>query len=326
MTRGYPRLLGDIGGTHARWAWQEGAGTPLTNVQVVPCDASASLYASAESYLTSRASSRNERPKSVGIGIATAVNGDEVRMTNHPWAFSISKLKASLGVERCLVINDFTALALSLPTLDRSELDQIGAGVPLPGAPIALLGPGTGLGVSGLVPSGAGHWSAISGEGGHVTLAPADDEEFALLASLRAHQGHVSAEDVLSGPGLLNLYRAVCDTRGMAPRALLPQDITNAANAGSDPACRDTVSFFSSFLGSVAGNLALTLGARGGLYIGGGVVPGMGAAFDSALFRKRFESKGRFRGYLEAIPSWVITAKTPALTGVSIALDEWAAC
>jgi glucokinase len=320
MTRAYPRLLGDIGGTHARWAWQENAGAPLSDVQVVACDASASLYASAEAYL----SRHNVRPNCVGIGIATAVTGDEVRMTNHPWAFSISTLKASLGVERCLVINDFTALALSLPTLDKSELESIGAGVQLPGAPIALLGPGTGLGVSGLVPGGAGHWSAISGEGGHVTLAPADDEESALLAHLRARQGHVSAEDVLSGPGLLNLYRAVCETRGLTPRALLPQDITSAANAGSDPACRDTVSFFSSFLGGVAGNLALTLGARGGLYIGGGVVPGMGSAFDAALFRRRFESKGRFRGYLEAIPSWIITAKTPALIGVSIALDEWA--
>jgi len=319
MTEGYPRLLGDIGGTNARWAWQESAGMPVQDISVVPCEASPSLYDSAAAYLASRG---GKRPKYAGIGIATTVDGDEVSMTNHSWLFSIAKLKQALGLERCLVINDFTALAISLPTLGPRDLSAIGGGKAVSGAPVALLGPGTGLGVSGLLPGPGAHWSALSGEGGHVTLAPADDMEAALLAFLRAHLGHVSAESVLSGPGLVNLYRAVCALDRTAPRDLDPSGVTNAAIAGTDPLCVQTVEFFASFLGNVAGNLALTLGARGGLYIGGGIVPRLGSAFDASVFRKRFEEKGRFAEYLRAIPTWVITAAAPALVGVSLALDD----
>lgn len=319
MAEGYPRLLGDIGGTNARWAWQESAGAPLQDISVVPCGANASLYDSAANYL---ARHKGARPKCAGIGIATTVNGDEVRMTNYSWSFSIAKLKQSLGLERCLVINDFTALAMSLPTLGSGDLNAIGGGRAVNGTPVALLGPGTGLGVSGLLPRSGGQWSALSGEGGHATLAPADDREAALVAILRARLGHVSAESVLSGPGLLNLYRAVADLEGQSARDLQPSDVTDAAIAGTDPLCVQTVHLFASFLGNVAGNLALTLGSRGGLYVGGGIVPRLGSAFDASTFRKRFEEKGRFREYMQAIPTWVITAETPALVGASLALDE----
>ncbi len=318
MNQGYPRLLGDIGGTNARWAWQESAGACLQDISVMPCQASASLYDSAANYLQTK---RHGRPQCVAIGIATAVTGDVVRMTNNTWTFSIAELKQALGVQRCLVINDFTALAMSLPALAQSDLRAVGAGVAVVGAPIALLGPGTGLGVSGLVQTGSGQYSALSGEGGHVTVAPTDDRESALLALLRARFDHVSAERVLSGPGLVDLYRAVCDLDGRVAQSFSPADVTDAALAGSDRECVMTADLFTSFLGNVAGNLALTLGARGGLYIGGGIVPQLGDAFNAALFRKRFEEKGRFKDYLSTIPTWIITASTPALIGASRALD-----
>jgi len=189
--------------------------------------------------------------------------------------------------------------------------------------PLALIGPGTGLGISGLLPI-AGGWP-ISSEGGHATLAPADDEEATLIAVLRRRFGHVSAERALSGQGLVNLYEAVCALDGRAARKLESADVTRAALDASDVQCVRAVRLFSGLLGNVAGNLALTLCARGGLYIGGGIVPRLGAAFDDAHFRARFEHKGRFASYLQAIPAWVITASTPALLGADRALSRWPA-
>lgn len=318
MSQGYPRLLGDVGGTNARWAWQLHADGPLQHISVLPCGASASLYDSATSYLSHHGL---PKPKAASIGIATAVTGDHVQFTNNDWSFSIAKLKSALDVERCLVINDFTALALSLPALGDDDLRAIGTGTAVADTPIALIGPGTGLGVSGLMPAGAGNWSPISGEGGHVTLAPTDDFESALLTCLRKRFEHASAERVLSGQGLVNLYLAVCEVNGNQPQDLQPQDVTRAAIAGVDAACSQTAKLFSSFLGNVAGNLALTLGTRGGVYVGGGIVPQMGKSFDAAVFRQKFEDKGRFAEYLRPIPTWLITAATPALVGASRALD-----
>ena len=321
MDHGFPRLLGDVGGTHARWAWQADLASPLQDISVVRCNANASLYESASQYLARRGIGPI---RAAGIGIATAVSGDEVRMTNHRWTFSIRDLQRRLGVERCLVINDFTALALSLPALGPADLLAIGdrdGRVAASGTVFGLLGPGTGLGVSGLMSLAGGAWSALSGEGGHVTLAAADEREAAVLALLRARFGHVSAERALSGPGLVNLYDALCRLDGALPVPLQPTDVSTAALNGSDAHCVQAVSLFASLLGNVAGNLALTLGARGGIYLGGGVVPRLGPAFDAALFRRRFEDKGRFAPYLAAVPTWLITAATPALTGVARALD-----
>lgn len=318
MSEGYPRLLGDIGGTNARWAWLPAPGAPLQDVRVRPCADSASIDASAQDYMTATG---HAHPRWACIGIATAITGDEVRMTNHHWAFSIRALQQALGLSRCLVINDFTALAMSLPALGSADLQRLGGGAPVAGAPVALLGAGTGLGVSGLLPDGSGGWSALAGEGGHVTLAPMDDFESGVLAVLRRRHGHVSAERVLSGPGLVNLYEALCEADGRTPAALEPADVTARAVDGSDATCVAAVRLFASFLGNVAGNLALTLGARGGVYVGGGIVPRLGGAFDRALFRQRFEAKGRFARYLEGVPAWLITADTPALLGAARALD-----
>ena len=318
MSTGFPRLLGDIGGTNARWAWHAAAGVAIQDVSVRPCTANASLYESAAAYLADKG---HAQPAWVGIGIATPVTADRVQMTNNNWAFSIAALKRSLGAERCLVINDFTALAMSLTALAPGDLRAFGTGRAVAGAPMALLGPGTGLGVSGLLPQGDGRWSALSGEGGHVTLAATDEHEAAILAVLRQRFGHVSAERVLSGAGLVNLYGALCAVHGVAAPELSPSGVTDAALDGTDALCVQAVQRFTAFLGNAAGNLALTLGARGGVYIGGGIVPRLGEHFDAALFRQHFESKGRFADYLKAMPTSVITAAAPALIGASNALD-----
>jgi glucokinase len=318
MNNGFPRLLGDIGGTNARWAWHAAPGAPLQDVVVKPCADHATLAASAADYLASRGGTQ---PASASIGIATAITGDDVRMTNHLWQFSIAGLKRELGVERCLVINDFTALAMSLTALSADDLRQVGSGAPVAGMPVALLGPGTGLGVSGLLPSAGGGWSALSGEGGHVTLAAADSLESEVLTFLRSRHGHVSAERVLSGAGLVNLVEALAALEGESVPEMQPADVSRAAVQRTDARCVKAASLFASFLGNVAGNLALTLGARGGVYVGGGIVPKLGAAFDTALFRRRFEEKGRFATYLQPVPTWVIVASTPALIGATRALD-----
>ena len=317
----YPRLVGDIGGTNARFAWIAKEGAPLDNIDSLPAADYPSLLDAMRAYL-----GRHERksPRWCAIGIANPVVGDRVQMTNHDWSFSISEMQRQLGLSRFLVVNDFTALALSLPVLQPADLRAVGGGKAVPGAPLALLGAGTGLGVSGLLPAGGGHRAIpINGEGGHVTLAAADEREEQVVAVLRRRYGHASAERALSGPGIVNLYQALCQLAGEPLAQLEAAQITARAADGSDPRSVEAMALFFSFLGTVAGNLALSLGSLGGLFIGGGIVPRLGAAIDRSRFRERFESKGRFRAYLEAIPTYVVQAKiSPALTGAARALEE----
>lgn len=317
----YPRLLGDVGGTNARFAWKAGAALPIEEVRTYPCNDHPSLLAALRHYLKELG---KPVPAACSIGIATPLVGDEVKMTNHHWSFSISTLERELGVRRLLVINDFTALALSLPSLPPSEVFQVGGGEPKPGAPVALLGPGTGLGVSGLLPApkGAG-LVPITGEGGHVTLSPTTDREEAVVRELRQRFGHASAERALSGPGLVNLYQALCRLDGVDERVKTAAEISDAAMTGSNMQAIEALAMFLSLLGTVAGNLALSLGALGGVYVGGGIVPRLGERVVRSGFRAAFEQKGRYRDYLAPIPVYVITAKqSPALAGASRGLDE----
>lgn len=318
MAQAFPRLLGDIGGTNARWAWQQGAGSGLSHASTYPCAQFESVQAVIEHYLHDQ---RLPRPARVAFGIATPITGDVVTMTNHHWSFSVVALQAALCVERCLVINDFEAIAAALPTLTAADSRRVGGGLAVPGAPVAVLGPGTGLGVAGLVQGAAGRPIGIAGEGGHVTLAAANAREASVLAHLQERYGHASAERAISGPGLVNLYDAVCALDARPAVTLPPAEVVARALAGSDAACVEALQLFGGFLGSVAGNLALTLGARGGIFLGGGIVPRLGTAFDALPFRARFEDKGRFRAYLERIPTSVITAPAPALYGAANALD-----
>jgi glucokinase len=313
----FPRLLCDIGGTNARIAWQSYAGAPHAIVRTFLCRDHSSLSEVISYFLEAEGLAV---PPACAIGIATPVIGDFVKMTNNDWSFSIAALKAQFGFARLVVINDFTALALALPALGPGDLCSVGSGAAIEGAPKALLGAGTGLGVSGLIQDAGGRWVPIAGEGGHVTLAAHDDQEAAIIAYLRAKFGHVSAERVLSGPGLVNLHEALAGLSGLVQARLQPADVL--ANAAQDALCAQAVALFCAFLGSTAGDLALTLGARGGVYIGGGIAPRILPQLQASRFRERFEAKGRFQSYLAAIPTAVVvTAQSPALLGVSRALD-----
>jgi glucokinase len=318
--RPFPRLLADVGGTNARFAWQASAGAPITDVRVLPCADHPTLQAAMHAYL---AGLNQGRPLAAAIAIANPITGDEVRMTNHHWVFSQSAVKAEFGLQNLQLLNDFTALALALPALPADELRQVGGGAAVPEAPIALLGAGTGLGVSGLLPDRRGGWLPINGEGGHVTLPAVSARERLVMDGLIQRYGRASAERLLCGQGLVDACAILCAADGVSGQAPgNAAEVTEAALSGRLPQAVETLDQFCALLGSVAGNLALTLGARGGVYIGGGIVPRLGDRFAQSPFRARFEAKGRFSAYLQAIPVWVITsAQSPALTGAARALD-----
>jgi glucokinase len=310
------RLLADIGGTNIRFALLPEAATGPEREMTLRCAEFEGLEQAARHYLARMGSPTITE---AAFDVATAVTGDLIRLTNSPWAFSIEQSRRQLGLRRLLVLNDFTALALALPALGPDETRPVGRGSAVADAPLALIGAGTGLGVSGLLPW-RGRWIPIQGEGGHTAFSPCDEREDAVLRVLRERFGHVSTERLASGPGLVNIYRAlhVLD-RGM-PRELLPEEIASAGMTDEDPHCREALTMFCSVLGTAAGNLVVTLGARGGLYIGGGIVPKLGEWFDRSPFRARFEHKGRFSSYVAAVPTLVILAENPALRGLAIAL------
>ncbi|HTJ06967.1 MAG TPA: glucokinase [Caldimonas sp.] len=314
----FPRLLADVGGTHARFGIVASRGEGVERIRQVVCDDHASLEAAIASYLRDAAA---PPPASCAIAIASPLTGDRVTMTNRDWSFSIESLRVRLGVDRVLVLNDFTALALALPTLSSGEREAVGGGDAFAGAPIALIGPGTGLGVGGLIDAG-GRRLPLASEGGHVTLSAGDAREARLVAALGREFGHASAERALSGAGLVNLYRFACAEAGSAPLHLEPQEVTERALERSDERSVEAVELFFSLLGVVAGNLALTLGARGGVYIGGGIVGRLGDWIHRSTFRARFEAKGRRQAYLASIPVWLIKPESPpALRGANVALD-----
>jgi glucokinase len=307
------RLIGDIGGTNARLALaRDGEYGALVSYLAEDYPG---IEACIEDYLRSHAG--DGRPDEIALAIAAPVDRDRVTLTNHPWSFSKSELEARFGVARLEILNDFTANAVAVPFLGAQDLEKIGGGVARPDGSIGILGPGTGLGVSGLVRGRDGRWIPIEGEGGHVTMPPVTERESAVLGVLRQRYQHVSAERVLSGEGLVNLYEALCALDGVPSAAYKPAQVADAAIGETDPACREAVDLFCVGLGTIASNLALTLGASGGIYIAGGIVPRLGARFARSGFRERFEAKGRFRDYLARIPTFLITHRNPALVGLA---------
>ena len=309
-------LVGDIGATHARF------GLVSPDVKLLHSRTLADEdYPTIEDALAAFLAERGElpMPRRGAIAIASAITGDRVAMTNHPWSFSVQELKARFAFERFEAINDFTALALALPHLAPEHRPQVGGGAPAAGAALGVLGPGSGLGVSGLIPAEA-RWIPLAGEGGHATMAPATDRESAVLDRMRRHFDQVSAERVLSGPGLVNLYNTLAALDGVPSRGYTAAQITDAETGASDPLCFESTTMFCAMLGTMAGNLALTLGARGGIYIGGGIVPRLGQRVAESPFRARFEAKGRFSPYLAAIPTYVVTHPLPAFLGCAAVL------
>ena len=317
-----PKLVADIGGTNARFAlifddlWQP------TQEHVLSCIDYKGPVEAIRHYLDLLGAQGSVvSPREAALAIANPITGDWVKMTNHTWEFSIEQTRLSLGLERLLLLNDFTALALSLPRIAATELRQVGNGQPANESPLALIGPGTGLGMSGLIPCPGG-WVPLQGEGGHASFSPADDYEVDILHIVRRQYSHVSTERLISGKGLYNLYAAIAELDGYGIERIAPAEITSRALDHGDPLSVKVMNTFCAMLGTAAANLALNLGARGGVYVGGGIVPKLGVFFDHSPFRRRFEERGRFSEYLAGIPSYVITAKTPALMGAAEALRK----
>jgi glucokinase len=264
-------------------------------------------------YLDHRRTS--DRPTRAALAVAAPITGDDVQMVNIGWRFSQNEIREELGLKRLQVVNDFAAIAWALPRLAPEDFAQIGGGESVPRTTLATLGPGSGLGVSALVPASDG-WAVVSGEGGHVCMAATTREEDDVIALLRERfDGHCSAERVLSGPGLVNLYVALAELAGRGTPTVKPADVTHLAKQG-EPLARKTLAMFFAMLGTVAANLAVTTGARGGVYIAGGIVPRLVDALRKSEFRARFEAKGRYRAYLAAIPTHVITTPLPAFRGL----------
>lgn len=319
-----PWLLADIGGTNARFGLQTAPGR-IDAIWVAECAAYPTLGAAIVQYLSQPATvaAGGYQAREAGIAIANPIDGDAVRMTNHHWSFSVEAICSQFGLKSLHVVNDFTALARSVPFLSARHRVQVGGGEARERGVIGLIGAGTGLGVSGLVPAGKG-WVALDSEGGHSTFAAVSEREIAIMRHAQRRYGHVSAERLVSGPGIRLIYEVLAERAGAAPQDIATAQILERGLRGECSLCVEALETFCEMLGTIAGNVAITLGARGGLYIGGGIVPRLGEFFQRSGFRTRFEQKGRFSGYLSQIPTYVITADYPALIGMSVILAELA--
>jgi glucokinase len=306
-------LIADIGATNARCALLDARGR-ITRSESVHDAAFRSL----EDVLKQFLRADGTQPERAALAIAAPVTGDEISMTNIGWQFSQRALEHALGVDRLIVVNDFEALAHALPRLGSEDCHRVGGGIAAAGATMAVLGPGTGLGVATAAPHGDG-WTVVGGEGGHVSLPAMSEAEAAIIAEHADASGHCSAETLLSGSGLVRIYSALSRQSGRDAQAPTAAEVTDRALRGEELASRSYDLFFS-MLGTVAGNLALTVGARGGIFIGGGIVPRVVESFERSTFRERFIAKGRYRDYLDAIPTSVILTEQPAFLGLKAVL------
>ncbi|MFI0349308.1 glucokinase [Actinomadura sp. 9N407] len=309
----FPWLVADVGGTNARFALIEGPGRPPGRVRALPTRDHAGLGEAAAAYLATL----GVRPGACCLAVAGPVSDGRYHLTNAGWAPGSAE---RIDLPNLRIINDFEALALALPHLERDGLRPIGGGaLPAPDgtAPLAVLGPGTGLGVAGLVPVD-GRWTPIPGEGGQVDLPAGTDLEIEVMRLLRAEMGTGNAEYILSGNGLVRLRRLLALIHGKQVDPLTAADI---CAMDDDPLCAETVRTFCGLLGSFAGNVALTLGARGGVYLGGGILPRIADALGRSDFRRRFEGKPPVEDFLRAVPAALIVHPYPALTGAAALLE-----
>lgn len=311
-------LVGDIGGTNARFAlWQDGQ---LASVQVLATADFLSPEAAIGAYLHSLGLA----PGSLGavcLAVAGPVGGDEFRFTNNQWRLSRRAFCDTLQVAQLLLVNDFSAMALGMTRLQPEDCRVVCPGTPEALRPAVVIGPGTGLGVGTLLDLGGGRWAALPGEGGHVDLPLSSVRETRLWQHIHEQIGHVSAETALSGSGLPRVYRAICAVDGHVPQFETPEAVTAAALAG-DPVALQTLEQFCCWLGRVAGNNVLTSGARGGVYIVGGVIPRFAEIFLRSGFARCFADKGCMSDYFTGIPVWLVTAPYPGLMGAGVALQQ----
>lgn len=310
------QFVADVGGTNIRLATIDG--DQLVDVEKMLCADYVSIDAAIEYYFSLFA----DRQYTSGcIAIACPVEGDEVKMTNHTWAFSQRALKQALGLSDLFVINDFSAVAHSLPVLSDAQLVQIGRGKAEPLANVVVFGPGTGLGVEHMSYTSSG-WNTLDGEGGHVDFAPVDDTDLVIWRYLRRKYGRASAEEVMSGRGILQIYNALSEDAGKTPVFSEPAQVTTAALDGSCAISLATLTQFCRILGSFAGNLALNAATRGGVYIGGGIASRFIDFLQQSDFRDRFEAKGVLAHYVTDIPTFIITEPDHGLLGANAYLQQ----
>lgn len=320
MKDGALALVGDVGGTNARFALARWTGGrfALEQPESFPAEAHPTFLGAVRDYISARA----ERPDHAVLAVAGPVKQGQIDLTNSPWQVSEAELEG-LGLKSARLINDFEALAWGAPVTPRADLATLGG--PSEGeaeASIAVLGPGTGFGVSALVRDGRGAETAMPGEGGHAAFAPEDEVEDAVLQILRRRYGRVSVERLICGPGLINLHAALTEIDGRDDPIDDPAEITRRALEDWNSPCGATLARFCAILGSVAGDVALTTGARGGVYVAGGIAPRILEFLRASPFRERFERKGRFEDYMRAIPTWVILHRHAALLGAAHALER----
>lgn len=304
-------VLADVGGTNVRFAVVAGGALgPIEHMAVGEHAQFADALAAFLSHQPDRADIRRAI-----FGVAGVVEGGRCALTNNSWVVDAAELCARFGLSKVRLVNDFEALAWSLPHLARGDIRQIGGGQPMPKAPMVVLGPGTGLGVAAYVPGETGA-TVLHSEGGHATAPSGSLREDAIIETLRRHYGHVSAERVLSGHGLEALYRAIASIDALAVPGRNAAEITDAALNGDCAASHAAVDTFCAILGDVAGNFALGFGAQGGVFLAGGIVSHLRDYLPRSQFRTRFDAKGRMRRYVEAIPAYLILREDPTFIGL----------
>ena len=315
MSDGKTLLVGDVGGTNARFALarMEGGQIVLDHHESFPAEQYPTFLGGVKAFIDGC----ETKPSGGVIAVAGPVEDGAIDLTNSPWAVSETELQ-TLGLNPVKLINDFEALAWGAPVIPPENLERLGgpeAGDPH--ATIAVLGPGTGFGVSALIRDAHGQEMAMPSEGGHACFPPGDTVEDEILRILRRRYDRVSIERLICGPGLLNMHRALAEIDGRETHIEDPAEITKTALADPDSPCGATLARFCAILGAVAGDIALTTGARGGVYIAGGIAPRILPFLKASPFRQRFERKGRFKDYMADIPTWVITHKHAALLGAA---------
>ncbi|WP_175453123.1 glucokinase [Microbulbifer yueqingensis] len=315
------KLVADVGGTNARFglAREVDGSAAVEEIHTLRCADFESLEQAARAYLESIPAAMAAAVGEACIAVAGPIDGDRVAVTNLPWRFSGTGLASALGYSRVALLNDFAALAMACPGLDGTHLERIdNLTGPLPEhEPVrAVVGPGTGLGVCGLQRTATG-WEPRPGEGGHASIAPATDEEFAIIRYLHREFEHVSAEHLLSGPGLENIYRSLVALRDVQAPQRTAADISTAALVGDCQLAGDAVETFCGLLGSFCGDVALVMGARGGLYLGGGIPPKIRPLLVRSDFERRLRAKGPMSAYLENLPVYLVSHPFPALHGAA---------
>lgn len=310
------KFVADVGGTNIRLARVTEAG--VTDIEKYMCQDFASIDLVIQAYFNDY----SDYQFSDGcIAIACPVLGDQVEMTNHSWAFSQKALRQQLRLTSLFVINDFTAVAHSLPGLSDEQVIQIGEGTAAENGNIAVFGPGTGLGVEHITMTASG-WQTLDGEGGHVDFAPVDETDIVIWRHLQQMHGRASAEEVMSGRGILNIYHALAAQKGVKATITDPAQVTEKALMGTCDICESALTQFCRIMGSFAGNLALNMATSGGVFIGGGIASRFADFIQDSDFRARFEAKGQMKHYVKNIPTYLIAEPDHGLLGAAAYLQQ----